>query len=86
MDATAGLAEVQVVRNLSEERAYFHGESYDNIVILYVLSGYGDVRIGETGRYQLSGGDCCSLPGHTAFQVIGKKDFCMLMVFIDEKE
>lgn len=86
MDATEGLADVEVVRNLSADRAYFHGDSYNNIVLLYILSGDGDLRIGETVRYQLSEGDCCSLPGYTAFQVIGRKGFCMLIASLEEKE
>jgi quercetin dioxygenase-like cupin family protein len=86
MDATEGLADVQVVRNLSADRAYFHGDSYNNIVLLYILSGNGEIRLGETGRQPFTEGDCCSLPGNTSFQVVGKKGFSMLVVSLEEKE
>lgn len=86
MDATEGLADVHLVRNLSRNHAYFHGRSHNDIVIMYVLSGYGDIRIGENDRHQLSEGDCCSLPSHSAFRITGKKGFCMLIVSLKEKE
>jgi quercetin dioxygenase-like cupin family protein len=86
MDATAGLADVQVVRNLSADRAYFLGDNYNNALILCILSGDAEIRIDESGRHQLSEGDCCSLPGNTSFTVIAQKGFSMLVVSLEEKE
>lgn len=85
MEATQGLADVHLVRNLSRDHAYFNGRSHNDIVILYVLSGYGDICLGEKDRYELSEGDCCSLPSPSAFQITGKKGFCMLIVSLEEK-
>jgi quercetin dioxygenase-like cupin family protein len=86
LDATMGLANVQVIRNLSGSRAYFHGWTSNEANLLYILSGDAEAHIDETGRFQLSEGDCCSLPGHATFQITGKNGFSMLMLSLEEKE
>lgn len=86
VDATEGLADVEIVRNLTEERAYYHGSNGNCIVLLYVLCGAGTIRTGDGAAHQLSGGDCCSIPGNSSYQFIGATGLQMLVLSLEEKE